>query len=184
VLAASVLLAARAPAAAQDARPQVKVMAKLPLAGISVRRMSTYSAKRKRYLYLMQAGEQDYRVADVSKPQRPALVDHSTIPAPGVVENVRRVTEDLGIAGVSVSGPSSPEPSEAGTMRILDLSDPERPRTLLTVRNVTSEYTDTRRRLIYLANPEGLTIVRYWPAPKSMPLCTSSDAMNPNADCQ
>jgi hypothetical protein len=186
-VAACALLGAGVPVTAQKAQApvsRVKVIATLPLGGVTVRQMVPYAAKRKHYLYLMLSANQGYKVADVTKPKQPLLADNTSIPAPSALPEVRILDGELGIAGISVSGEKPPEPREAGTIHLLDLSDPAHPRVLLTVRKVTSDYTDSKRKLIYLANADGLTIVKYWPMPKPMPYCTSTDAMNPNPDCQ
>jgi hypothetical protein len=44
-------------------------------------------------------------------------------------------------------------------VKLLDLSDPSRPRTLKTFAGVTSVFLDDRRNMIYLANHDGLWIL-------------------------
>ena len=44
-------------------------------------------------------------------------------------------------------------------VKLLDLSDPSRPRTLKTYAGVTSVSLDNRRNIIYLANHDGLWIL-------------------------
>jgi hypothetical protein len=182
-----VLLVSSAPTFAQKRpapAPRIRAIANVPLGGVSVRQILPYAAKRKHYLYLTFSSGQGYRVVDVTKPEHPALVDNATIPAPVVPQEVRAIGDNLGLAADSLAAARTPEPAAPGTINILDLSDPAHPQALLTLHNVSSDFTDTKRRLIYLANPDGLTIVQYRAVPKPMPYCTSTDAMNPNANCQ
>jgi hypothetical protein len=186
-LTACTLFAPRVMARGQKAQTpvsRVQVIAQLPLAGKSVQQILIRSARRKHYLYLFGSSDQDFLVADVSKPAHPVLLKNAPLPPPSPLQNLTPVADDLAMFGISASAEPTTERNEVQDINILDLSDPARPRVLLTIKGVTSDYTDTRRRLIYLANSEGLTIVRYWPLPKPMPYCTSTDAMNPNPDCQ
>jgi len=94
------------------------------------------------------------------------------------------VGSDLGLAEVpdkSAKGAIQSSASPTETVKILDLSDPDHPKTLQTFKNVTSLLGDGGRGIIYLANDEGLWVLKHHhaalvPAKTKRP-CNSEDAV-------
>jgi hypothetical protein len=77
--------------------------------------------------------------------------------------------------------------SRTETLKVLDLSDPANPRTVLTFSGVTSSLADDAHNLVYIANGEGLWILRNNQALASAAkqhACTSDDVYNDVASCQ
>jgi hypothetical protein len=70
------------------------------------------------------------------------------------------------------------------SVRVLDLSDAANPKTLQTFQGVTSVLADDGRRLIYIANSEGLWILRHKQQRPPKPSCDSESVFSPIADCQ
>jgi hypothetical protein len=70
------------------------------------------------------------------------------------------------------------------SVRVLDISDPANPRTLQTFEGVTSILAEDSRSLIYIANGEGLWILRHMQARPPLPKCDSESVFSPIADCQ
>jgi len=77
--------------------------------------------------------------------------------------------------------------SRAETLKVLDLTDPANPKTILSFSGVTSTLADDARNLVYIANGDGLWILKYPPqqpifsAPRG---CRTEDAFNELASCQ
>jgi hypothetical protein len=69
-------------------------------------------------------------------------------------------------------------------VRVLDMSDPANPRTLQTFDGVTSVLADDSRSLIYIANGDGLWVLRHRQVRPPLPQCDSESVFSPIADCQ
>jgi hypothetical protein len=196
----AILLGARANAAAQSstapAQEQVKVVGHLALQEIHVNQMFMQSRDGKFYLYLHRPTRQAFAVVDVSKPEKPVLVERAALAEPAQARvDVNSENSLLAIAvspegsgGASEvqakSGASAPAvtlPTE--TVRLMDLSDPKHPRTLKTFTGVTSMLPDDSRKLIYIVNNEGLWLVRHHQS-RPMPLCSSADSLIQDPNCQ
>ncbi len=82
----AIVLGATANAAPQSssgsAEEQVKVVGHLALPGIHVNQMFTQSRDGKHYLYLHRPTRQAFAVVDVSKPEKPVLVEKATLREP------------------------------------------------------------------------------------------------------
>lgn len=146
----------------------------------------------KHYLYVQQAGKQGFMVVDVTTPERPSLLRRTAESNQSTAGNLEMVTPDIAIAEAPEKTPStltsSNHPTE--TVRVLDLSDPRNPRTLETFNKVTSLLPDGGHGFIYLANNDGLWILRYnrmsalVPAKKKQPCDSESEIMAMPPDCE
>lgn len=194
----SVLLLAALPAAADD-QPAAKptdvpatVIAHLPLPQASGSEMMLQKEHGKQYLYVQQAAKPGYMVVDVSHPEAPSLVKRAPGSNQATEGEMKMVTPTVAIAEAPEKTPDTLTSSKHATetVRVLDLSDPKEPKTLETFTKVTSTLADGRHGLLYVANDDGLYILRYshpWmiePA-KTKPPCGSEaeiQAMPP--ECQ
>jgi hypothetical protein len=167
------------------------VIAHLPLPQATGSQMLLQRQNGKQYLYVQQAAKQGFMVVDVSKPDNPSLLKR-TAEQSATAGNLDIVSPDVAIAEAPEKTPTtltnSNHPTEV--VRVLDLSDPRNPKTLETFNKVTSILPDGNHGLIYLANDEGLWVLRYnrpsrlEPA-KKKPLCDSEAeimAMPPDCD--
>jgi len=196
----ALFLAATPDGAAQSGKgateEQVKVVGHLVLPGIHVNSMFTQSRNGKHYLYLHRPTRQAFALVDVSKPEKPVLMEKATLTeAPQARVDVNPANPTLAIAVApegqeaatvvqTKSGETAPAvvlPTE--TIKLLDLSVPKHPRTLKTFTGVTSMLPDDNRKLIYIVNNEGLWIVRHQQS-RPMPLCTTEDALIQDPNCQ
>jgi hypothetical protein len=178
------------------AAEQVKVVGHLALSGIHVNQMFTQSRDGKQYLYLHRPTRQAFAVVDVTKPEKPVLVERATLTeTPQAHVDVNPANSLLAIA-VSPEGNAGASEvqakSEAGaatvalpteTVRLMDLSDPKHPKTLKTFTGVTSMLPDDSRKLIYIVNSEGLWLVRHHQS-RPMPMCSSADSLIQDPNCQ
>ena len=167
------------------------VIAHLPLPQATGSQMLLQKENGKQYLYLQQAAKQGFMVVDVTKPEKPNLLKRTAESNQATSGNLEMVSPDVAIAEAPEKTPgtltSSSHPTE--TVRVLDLSDPRNPKTLETFTKVTSLLPDGGHGLIYLANNEGLWILRYnhpsllEPAKKKPPCDSNSEIMAMPPDC-
>jgi len=196
----SVMMALPVALAAQsnpETTEEVKVVARMALPRIHVNEMFVQHRNDRDYLYLHRPTRQAFALVDVTNPERPVLVERATMPEPArsqvevdAVNSALAITvtpEDHARAFPAKanftgdSGTAAQLPTE--TIRLMDLSNPKHPRVLKTFTGVTSFLPDDSRKLIYIVNAEGLTIVRHRQS-RPMPLCTSEDALTQEPNCQ
>jgi hypothetical protein len=195
----AIVLALPATVAAQTnsgTNEEVKVIAHLPLSGIHVNEMFLQRRGNKDYLYLHRPTRQAFALVDVSKPEKPVLLERVALQEPARTQVDLDASNPL--LAISVAPDDHPHPMQAKanadgqpgaaslpteTLRLLDLSNPKNPRVLKSFSGVTSFLPDDSRKLIYIVNQEGLTIVRHRQS-RPMPLCTSEDALTQEPNCQ
>jgi hypothetical protein len=191
-------LAAASSLAAHTNQPKpqelpARVLAHIPLATPAGNEMVLQNQGENRYLYIQTATKDGFMVVDVRKPEFPSLLDRQVKGNDPTAGNLQVVGSDLGVASVpdqnSKGSLIRSSGSNTQTVRILDLSDPAHPKTIQTFKNVTGMVGDAGRGILYLANDEGLWVLkheRHLLAPgKEKKPCDSSTAiaaMPP--DCQ
>ena len=161
-----------------------KVIAHLPLKEAPGSEMLLQTKGDKQYLYVQKASKQGFTVIDVTKPSVPSLVNAASSSSDPTAGKLEMVSPDVALAEVPDKNSkgvirNSDNPTE--TVKILDLSDPAHPKVLQTFTGVTSTLQDPTRGLIYLANNDGLWILRH-PRPGLTPAkkkrdCGSEDAL-------
>ena len=138
----------------------------------------------KHYLYVQKASKQGFIVVDVTKPSIPALVDTAASSADATAGKLEMAGPDVAIAEIpdrNAKGVIHSAENPTETVKILDLSDPAHPKVIQTFKGVTSTLQDPGRGIIYLANGDGLWILRHpriglRPAKKKQE-CGSEDAL-------
>jgi hypothetical protein len=168
------------------------VIAHLPLPQATGSQMLLQKENGKQYLYVQQAAKQGFMIVDVSKPEQPSLLKRTAESNQATSGNMEMVSPDVAIAEAPEKTPttltSSNHPTE--TVRVLDLSDPQNPKTLETFNKVTSLLPDGGHGLIYLTNDDGLWILRYnrpsrlEPAKKKPPCDSEAEIQAMPPDCQ
>jgi len=136
------------------------------------------------YLYVQKASKQGFMIVDVTKPSVPGLVNASASSSDATAGKLEMAGPDVALAEVpdrNAKGVIRSAESPTETVKILDLTDPKNPKVLQTFTGVTSTLQDPGRGLIYLANNEGLWILRhsrpgFTPAKTKRP-CGSEDAL-------
>jgi len=161
------LFVAMAPSALAKPRPikpakqPVTVIAHLPLPGAPASNLFVQEHGGKQYLYIEQASKEGFTIVDVTKPNQPNVIKRMAWPNEAAAGKLQLVGDGLALAAArdgdsGTVGAASPTES----VRLLDLSDPANPRTLQSFSGVTSVLADDARNLIYIANNEGLWILR------------------------
>ena len=165
-------------ASAATAEEPAKVIAHITLPGTAVRQMFLQQHDGKQYLYLQQRAH--FTVVDVTDPKSPTIVER--VASRGSLSSIQ---SGLALTVVPEKGSTSQQPSTVATqvVNVMDLSDPKHPRTIRTFSGVTSILPDDTRKLIFIANNEGLSVLSH-KQPYHLPLCTSEDAMDPDPECQ
>jgi hypothetical protein len=183
---------------AQDKSAQsdrVAVIAHLPIPGTAVSQMFVQEQGSKQYLYVQQASQAGYTVVDVSRAAKPKVVKHEALQNSGSGQKLHMLGGGIALSETPASAGTgsvrhelapakAPAASNPQSVRVLDMSDPANPKTLQTFEGVTSVLADDSRSLIYIANNEGVWILRHTQARPPQPKCDSESAFSPLADCQ
>jgi len=183
IAALSYLGLAAIPMAAQDVNSSgnsAVIVAHLPLPGASATQMLLQSQNGKLYLYVDQGESRTVAMIDVTQPSHPIVVDHIAWPS-------RVAKGDVHLLGSGMALSETPEAVRTPrTVDVLDMSDAAHPRVLETFYGVTSTLPDIERNLVFIANADGLWIVRNrvgQAAYAARHRCTSEAAMTSEPDC-
>jgi hypothetical protein len=172
--------------AVKPALEPASVIAHLPLTGASVSQLVLQQHGSKQYLYVEQASKEGFAIVDVTKPDQPNVVRSESWPNESSTGRLQMVGGRLGLAEASETA-TSETISRTETLKVLDLSDPANPRTILTFSGVTSTLADDARNLVYITNGEGLWILKHESEQAMTPAmhaCRSEDASNDATGCQ
>jgi len=182
---------AQRPRTAQS-QEQVSVVGHLDLRGMQVKQIFVQQRGGKNYLLLRRADQNAFAIVNVSDPAKPLLADRDDLRQPAGTEvDLPRSGSALAIAFVPErnSAPAaSAVPASAITLptesvRLIDLTDPQHPKTVKIFNRVTSVASDDGRKLVFLVNNEGLWIVSHH-RNHPLPMCTSESEIEPLPDCQ
>lgn len=146
----------------QDAQDSIQVVGHIALANGSVRRFVTTQHYSSYYLYAEHDGGKRLTLLDVSDTAHPTVLADMAYPsAPGgqgtllaVAGTAALVLED------SSPSPAAPATAAPQTVLVMDFSDPHSPKIARSFFGVTAASRDERRGLIFLANADGLWILR------------------------
>jgi hypothetical protein len=139
-----------------DPQDSIEVVGYIPAAGGPVLRFLPTQHYSSYYLYAEHQAGQGVTMIDVTKADRPAVL--ANIPAtPGASDNLSVVA---GTAALVTSAPTAGPVQPVQTIRIMDFSDPQHPKVTREFGGVTATSRDDRRGLIYVANGEGIWILR------------------------
>jgi hypothetical protein len=179
---------------AQSGTQRVSVIAHLPIEGAPVTQLSVQEEGGKQYLYVRQASQSAYTIVDVSHANKPKIVKRDTsqlgsgqrLQMIGGGIALSETPDSAGTGGVrhELAPAKAPAANSPQFLRVLDMSDPANPKTLQTFEGVTSVLADDSRDLIYIANSEGVWILRHVQGRPPRPRCDSESVFSPIADCQ
>ncbi|MGA7918633.1 MAG: hypothetical protein WCA38_03105 [Candidatus Acidiferrales bacterium] len=170
--------------AAKPALPPASVVAHLTLNAAAVSQLELQQHGNKQYLYVEQASKEGLAIVDVTKPDQPILIKSDAWPNQASTGKLQLVSGQLALA--EASGTATAETISTETLKVLDLSDPANPRTILTFSGVTSTLADDARSLVYITNSDGLWILKHQSEQEMSQThaCSSEDASNDVASCQ
>lgn len=159
------------------------IVAHLSLPAPSVTQMVLQKQNGKQYLYM----NQGQIVVDVTRADHPSVVSHAAGPSRAANGQVEQLGSDLAVSEQPEGRAAAVSKRPAhDTVNVLDTTDPLHPQVLRTFSGVTSILPDVDRNLIFIANNEGLWIVRHrvgQGAYAKRHLCTSESALTPEPDC-
>jgi hypothetical protein len=166
----------------------VTVVSHVALSGAPASQMLLRESGDKEYLYIGTISKEGLTVVDVTRPDQPNIIKRLTWPNEASTGRLQMVSGGLALA----EGPDSGSAADAlrpstRTMKVIDWSDPANPRAVLSFSGVTSTFVDDARNLVYIANGEGLWILRNnraLAAAAERHVCTTGDAFNEVASCQ
>jgi hypothetical protein len=172
--------------ASNAAEQPATIIAHLPLTGASVSQLVLQQHSGKQYLYLQQASKDGFAIVDVTRPDQPNVLRSEAWPNEASAGKLQMVAGRLALAEAPDIA-STETISRTETLKVLDLSDPANPRTILTFSGVTSTLADDARDLVYITNSDGLWILKHQPEQSTSSAarrCSSEDASNDVASCQ
>lgn len=146
----------KAPAAAP--KDEIEVVGRIPLTGGPVLRFFTTQHYSSYYLYAEHEAGRSVTLIDVTNTNRPAVLADVAYAPNGGSESLSVVA---GTAALVTSESGAPGTAKAPqTVRIMDFSDPQNPKIAREFTGVTAMSKDDRRGLIFVANSEGIWILR------------------------
>jgi hypothetical protein len=164
------------------------VVAHLALPGSLTSQMDLHENGGKQYLYIGANSNEGLTVVDVTNPDQPNVIKRLAWPNEASTGRLQMVSAGLALAEAPDRDAMTPAaPPSTRTVKVLDLSDPANPRAVLSFSRVTSTLEDEARNLVYIANDEGLWILRNnqaLAAAAKQHVCSSDDANNDVASCQ
>ena len=159
------------------------VIAHVALPGITVRQLDLQQNGSKQYLYVEEVSKDGFAILDVTKPGQPDFIKSEAWPNEASTGKLQMVSGQL--ASAEAPDVTVETVFRTETLKVLDLSDPANPRTILTFSGVTSTLTDDAHNLVYITNSDGLWILKHQSEQMSSAHeCSSEDASNDLATCQ
>jgi hypothetical protein len=141
---------------AQDQQDTIEVVGHVP-ASTPVTRFLTTQHYSSYYLYAEHQAGQGVTMIDVTRANRPAVLADMPAALPGTSDSLAVVA---GTAALVTSEPTASATPSTQTIRIMDFSDPQHPKVTREFSGVTATSRDDRRGLIFVANGEGIWILR------------------------
>ena len=154
------------------------MLANLPLPDMKVNQMFIKEWNNKSYLYLHQPKEDTYALVDVTKPEKPTLVNRDAMK--GSAPEGPAADSPLAITTTEEGGSGQAAAAELPTQTVnfVDMSDPKGLKTVKTFKGVTSMYSDDVNKLVYLVNADGLWVVKHRNT-RALPLCPGGTGYGP-----
>src|SRR3984957_2429944 len=142
----------------KEPQDEIVVVGHVPLTSGAVKRFVTTQHYSSYYLYAEHDAGQNVTLIDVTKPARPAVLADVAYPSNGDSGSLFSVA---GTAALVADGPAqTASTAPPQTIRIMDFSDPLHPKVAREFTGVTAMNRDDRRGLIFVANADGLWILR------------------------
>ncbi len=161
------------------------MIAHIPLTGPAATQMILQRQGGKQYLYVNQGPEQGVTIVDVTRPSRASVVSHMDWPKGSKPGQLQTLGHGLALS----TTPQARNASLRATpekLNVLDLRDPAHPHVLKSFDGVTSVLSEPARNLIFVANKEGVWILRHQMTQSAYAgrhMCTSEDWITPLPDC-
>jgi hypothetical protein len=141
-------------------KDEIEVVGHIPLTGAPVSRFLTTQHYSSHYLYAERGPGQPAALIDITRTSEPTLLaDVAYAPNASASDNITVVAGTAALVS-SEPGPAASPASQPQTIRIMDFSDPKNPKVAREFTGVTAMSKDSGRGLIFVANADGIWILR------------------------
>jgi hypothetical protein len=140
-------------------KDEIEVVGHIPLVGGPVTRFLSTQHYSSYYLYAEHGAGTSVTLIDVTKTAKPSVLTDVSYSPGGASESLLVVA---GTAALVNSEPNTASSAMAApqTLRIMDFSDPQHPKVAREFTGVTAVGRDDPRRLIFVANSDGIWILQ------------------------
>jgi hypothetical protein len=143
---------------ASNPKDEIEVVGHIPLTGGAVNRFVSTQHYSSYYLYAEHENGGNLTLIDITKTNAPAVLAEVASAPNGASSNLTAVA---GTAALVSSEPAASTTSQsAQTIRIMDLSDARNPKVAREFTGVTALSRDDPRGLIFVANADGIWILK------------------------
>jgi len=140
-----------------EPQDQIEVVGHIPSTGGAISHFVATQHYSSYYIYAEHEGGKSITLIDVTNTEHPAVLADVAYPPSEVATSISAVT---GTAALASSAPAAHTQSPPQTMQLLDFSDPQHPKVTRGFTGITAMDRDDRRGLIFLANADGIWILR------------------------
>src|SRR5580704_4115589 len=148
----------KAKPASKDAQDTIEVVGHVPLSNGPVRRFFTTQHYSGNYLYAERDSGKGVTLIDVSKVSKPVVLSDMAWQSDGGSGSLFAVTGTAAV--VTEEQTETTAVAKPQTIRIMDFSDPLHPQVAHEFTGVTAIGRDERRGLFFIANADGVWILR------------------------
>ena len=161
VVCASTAAAKNKKVKAQPAPPkdEIEVIGHIPLTGGAITRFSSTQHYSSYYLYAEHAGSKNVTLIDVTKVGQPAVLADMAYSPDGGSQGLLLVAGTAALVN-SEQGSSAATSAATQSLKIMDFSDPQNPKVAREFTGVTAIGRNDPRGLIYVANADGIWILK------------------------
>jgi hypothetical protein len=141
-----------------DPKDEIEVVGHIPLTNGPVKRFLATQHYSSYYLYAERDPGQAATLIDVSKTNQPLVLADVAYAPNGGSENLTVVAGTAALVSSEPATPAAVQPPQ--TVKIMDFSDPKNPKVAREFSGVTAMSRDGQRGLIFVANADGIWILR------------------------
>lgn len=143
-----------------------EVVAHIPLnAAATVQMFIRRDSKGRLYLYALHSAGAAVSVVDITDAAHAALVTQVAYPNAIAYGNVQPIGTNTALVELTDQPTAASSAPAAKTLALLDITEPAAPHITLRFDGVTAVSRDDSRSLLFIANQEGLWIVRHYEPP-------------------
>jgi hypothetical protein len=140
-------------------KDEIEVVGHIPLVGGPVTRFQSTQHYSSYYLYAEHDSGKSVTLIDVTKAAKPSVLTDVSYSPGGASESLLVVAGTAALVNSEPNTASTPA-SALQTLRIMDFSDPQHPKVAGEFTGVTAVGRDDPRRLIFVANGDGIWILQ------------------------
>jgi hypothetical protein len=148
---------------ATPSKTRAQVVSQLPLHGTPVVSIYVEREHGRTYLYLQHSGNDELTAVDITKLKVPRVVEHRPAPKKAVAPTADKLGEYTALEAVEQSEVQPAPPLPAVTpraLRLVDVTDPDRPIAGQIFTNVTATLGDSDYHRIFIASTDTLYILK------------------------